>query len=85
MSERSEHPMTAQYRVTVAKGDERVEGPDGADVVFTIGVKDLPAAAADPSVAFMRGVLKASGHTGALLDALKHGDAAAALTRLSAG
>lgn len=77
--------MTAQYRVAVSKGEERIDGPDGADVVFTIGLKDLAAAAADPSVAFMRGVLKASGHTGALLDALKSGDAAAALTRLSAG
>lgn len=75
--------MTAQYRVTISKGNERVDGPDGADVVFTIGIKDLPAAAADPRVAYMRGMLKASGHTGALLEALKSGDAAAALARLN--
>jgi len=76
--------VTAQYRVAISKGEERVDGPDGADVVFTIGAKDLAAAAANPSVAYMRGMLKASGHTGALLDALKSGDAAAALGRLSA-
>jgi hypothetical protein len=75
--------MTAQYRVAIRKGEERVDGPDGADVVFTIGVKDVAAAAANPPVAYMRGVLKASGHTGALLDALKNGDAAAALARLA--
>ena len=75
--------MSVQYRVTIAKGDERVEGPDGADVVFTIGVKDVAAAAADPSVAYMRGLLKASGHTGVLLEALKSGDAAATLARLA--
>ena len=75
--------MTAQYRVAISKGQERVDGPDGADIMFTIGVKDLPAAAADPVVAYLGGMLKASGHTGALLDALKSGDAAAALARLS--
>lgn len=75
--------MSAQYRVAVKKGEERIEGPDGADVVFTIALKDAAAAAVDPSVAFMRGMLKASGHTGALLDALKSGDAAAALARLA--
>jgi hypothetical protein len=75
--------MTAQFRVAIRKGEELVDGPDGADVVFTIGVKDLAAAAADPAVAYMRGQLKASGHTGALLDALKSGDAAAALARLA--
>lgn len=75
--------MTAQYRVTIKKGEELVDGPDGADVVFTVPAKELAAAAADPAVAFMRGVLKASGHTGALLDALKSGDAASALGRLA--
>lgn len=75
--------MSVQYRVAVKKGEERIEGPDGADVVFTIALKDAAVAAADPSVAFMRGMLKASGHTGALLDALKSGDAAAALARLA--
>jgi hypothetical protein len=77
--------MSAQYRVAVSKGNERVEGPDGADVVFTIGVKDVAAAAADPAVAFMRGVLKASGNTGVLLVVLRNGEAASALTGLAAG
>jgi hypothetical protein len=77
--------MSAQYRVAVSKGNERVEGPDGADVVFTIGVKDVAAAATDPAVAFMRGVLKASGNTGVLLEVLRNGEAATALAGLAAG
>jgi hypothetical protein len=70
--------------VTVSKGNERVFGDDGADVMFTIGARDLAAAATDPQVAFMRGVLKATGHTGAVLDALASGEAADALQRLAA-
>ena len=71
---------TVQYRVLFAKKDETVEGPDDADVVISIGAQDctLPA-----SVAYMRGKLKAVGHTGKLLDLLSSGAAEAALRRLS--
>lgn len=71
---------TVQYRVVFGKNDEAVEGPDDADVVVTV-----PAAEArtDPSVAFMQGALKAVGHTGVLFDALRSGEAAAALSRLA--
>ncbi len=71
-----------QYRVVVAKKDERVEGPDDADVVVTIGVADV---ALDPTVAFMQGKLKSTGPTGPLLVALSSGDAAAALARIAHG
>ena len=72
--------MTIQYRVAASKSDERVEGPDGADVVVTIALTDCALA---PAVAFMRGRLKSTGPTGPLLDALRTGEVAAALARLS--
>ena len=75
---------TVQYRLVVAKKDERVEGPDDADAVFTIPVADAGEDGFDATQAFMRGRLKAAGHTGAILDALKSGDADAALARLLA-
>ena len=75
--------MSVQYRVVVAKKDERVDGPDGAEVVFTVPLVDAVAADFDPTVAYMRGVLKASGPTGAILDELKSGAAATAISRLT--
>ena len=74
--------MSVQYRVVVAKKDERVEGPDDADAVVTVPIAAATADGFDPTVAYMRGVLKASGHTGVVLDVLKSGDAAAAIGRL---
>ena len=74
--------MTVQYRVLVTKKDERVDGPDDADVVFMVPLADAAADGFDPTVAYMRGVLKASGHTGVVLDELKSGAAAAAIGRL---
>ena len=71
-----------QYRVVVAKKDERVGGPDDADVVVTVPLADAAAADFDPAVAFMRGVLKAAGPTDAILDALKSGDAARQIAAL---
>jgi len=76
--------VSVQYRVVVAKKDERVEGPDDADVVFTVPLVDAAADEFDPTVAYMRGVLKASGHTGLVLDELKSGAAAAAIADLVA-
>jgi hypothetical protein len=74
---------TIQYRVAVAKKDERVEGPDDADVVITVPLAVVQAEDFDPAVAYMQGKLKASGHTGRLFDALKSGSAAVALTRIA--
>ena len=74
--------MTVQYRVVVAKKDERVDGPDDADAVITVPLADAAAEGFDPTVAYMRGVLKATGHTGVVLDQLKSGAAAEAIARL---
>lgn len=76
--------MTVQYRVVVAKKDERTEGPDGADVLVTVPLVDSAADDFDPTVAYMRGVLKASGNTGEILNLLKSGAAAEAISRLVA-
>ncbi|HSP28638.1 MAG TPA: hypothetical protein VLN74_08830 [Ilumatobacteraceae bacterium] len=74
--------MSVQYRVVVAKKDERTDGPDDADVVMTVPLADAVAEGFDPTVAYMRGVLKATGHTGLVLDVLKSGAAADAIGRL---
>lgn len=73
--------MSVQYRVVVGKKDERIDGPDDADVVVTVALADT---ATDPTVAFMTGRLKAVGHTGRLFDVLSSGEAAEALRRLAA-
>lgn len=73
-----------QYRVIVAKKDERVDGPDDADTVVSVPLVDAAADDFDPVVAFMRGKLKASGHTGDLLDALKSGSAATRIASIVA-
>lgn len=72
--------MTIQYRVTFAKNDEAVEGPDDAEVVVTVGVGE---ATMEPATAFMLGKLKNTGPTGPLLAAFRDGSAAAALSRLA--
>lgn len=77
--------MSVQYRLVVAKGDERVEGPDDAEVTITVPRADVLAEGFDPAEAYMRGILKAAGHTGELLDALKSGAAAATLATLASG
>lgn len=69
-------PGTVQYHVVLGKKEEIVIGPDGADVVITIPKADC---GLDPNVAYMQGRLKAAGHTGVLLDALRSGAAAEVL------
>jgi ribulose 1,5-bisphosphate synthetase/thiazole synthase len=76
--------VRVQYRVIVAKKDERVDGPDDADVVIAVPLLDAAATDFDPTVAYMRGVLKATGHTGMVLDVLKSGAAATAIAALVA-
>lgn len=73
--------MSVQVRLALSKKEERVDGPDDADVIVTIGVAD---AAVEPTVAYMQGKLKATGHTGRLIDALQSGEIAAAVARLNA-
>lgn len=76
--------MSIQYRVVVAKKDERIDGPDDADIVFTVPLLDAAADDFDATVAYMRGKLKAAGHTGHILDALKSGQAESAIKALAA-
>lgn len=76
--------MSVRYIVVVAKKDERVDGPDDAEIVITVPLVDAAVDDFDPTVAFMRGKLKAVGHTGQILDLLKSGDAATALAALVA-
>jgi hypothetical protein len=76
--------MSVQYRVVVGKKDERVEGPDGADIVITVPVDVARDPGFDATVEYMRGRLKAAGHTGQLLDLLKSGAATTALAGLAA-
>jgi len=76
--------MSVRYIVVVAKKDERVDGPDDAEIVITVPLVDAAADDFDPAVAFMRGKLKAAGHTGKILDLLKSGDAATAIAALVA-
>jgi hypothetical protein len=74
--------MSVQYRLTLpGKVPDAVDGPDDASVVITVAQAD---ASADPVVAYMQGKLKASGHTGQLLDLLRSGEAATALAKLAA-
>ena len=75
--------MSVQYRVVVAKKDERVEGPDGADIVVTVPVAVAGEDDFDATVEFMRGRLKAAGHTGQILDLLRSGEATSAISRLA--
>lgn len=75
--------MSVQYRLAVAKKDERVEGPDDADIVFTAPVDVVVADDFDATVAFMRGKVKATGHSGEVLAALRLGEVTAAFSRLA--
>ena len=68
-----------RFRVVVGKKDERVDGPDDAEVVATISLAD---ATLDPSVAFMLGRLKSTGPTGPLFDALSSGEATRRIAEL---
>jgi len=77
--------VSVQYRVVVAKSDERVEGPDDAEAVISVGLVDAAADGFDPTVAYMRGQLKAVGHTGVVLDGLGSGAAAEVIGRLVGG
>ena len=75
--------MSVRYHVVVAKKDERVEGPDDAEIVMTVPVAVAAATDFDATVEFMRGRLKASGHTGRILNLLKSGEATSALSGLA--
>ena len=75
--------MSVQYRVVLGKKDERVEGPDDADVVVTAPFDVASSDGFDATVEYMRGRVKATGHTGQLLELLKSGEATSGLSRLA--
>ncbi|MCU0261501.1 MAG: hypothetical protein MUE78_10815 [Ilumatobacteraceae bacterium] len=75
--------MSLQVRVAVGKKDERVEGPDDADVVVTVPLDVASAPDFDATVEYMRGRLKATGHTGRLFEVLRSGEVAATVSRLA--
>jgi hypothetical protein len=75
--------VSVQYRVVVAKKDELVDGPDDAAIVVTVPVAVAADDGFDATVEFMRGRLKATGHSGQVLELLKSGEATAALSRLA--
>ena len=76
--------MSVQFRVVVAKKDERISGPDDAAVVVTVPLVDASDPGFDPSVAYMRGLLKASGDTGVIIGLLTDGTAATEIAALVA-
>ena len=75
--------MSVQYRLIVAKKDERVDVPDDADIVITAPIEAVTADGFDATVEFMRGRLKAAGHTGQLIEVLKSGAATESLRALA--
>ena len=77
--------MTAQFRVVVTKKDERISGPDDATVVVSVPLAVAAEPGFDAAVEFMRGRLKATGHTGELMDVLKSGAATRELSALATG
>jgi hypothetical protein len=72
--------VSIRYHVVFGKKDEVVEGPDDAELVIVVPAAD---AQLPPEVAYMRGSLKATGHTGRLFEAFRSGEVAAAVTRLA--
>ncbi len=75
--------MNDQYRVVLGKKDERIDGPDDADIVVTVPFDVATSDGFDATVEFMRGRVKASGHTGQLFELLKSGDATSRLSQLA--
>jgi len=74
---------TVQYRLVVGKKDERVAGPDDADLVLTVPLDVVQDDGFDATVAFMQGRLKTAGPTGPLFDLLRSGEAGRELTSLA--
>jgi hypothetical protein len=75
--------VSVQYRVAFSKKDEHVEGPDDASIVVTVSAAVVAEDGFDATVEYMRGRLKATGHSGLVLDLLKSGEATSSLSRLA--
>lgn len=72
--------MSVQYIVSFGKKDEVVDGPDNADVVVRIDAKD---AAMEPTLAYMKGKLKAEGSSRQLFECLWSGEAQKKISQLA--
>lgn len=77
--------MSIRCVVAVARFDERAEGPEDASVVVTVPLVVASEDGFSATVEYMRGRLKAKGHTGELLDALADGTIDDMVRRLVSG
>jgi len=77
--------MSIRCVVAVARSDERAEGPEDARVVVTVPLVVASEDGFSATVEYMRGRLKAKGHTGELLDALADGTIDDMVRRLVSG
>jgi hypothetical protein len=77
--------MSIRCVVAVARSDERAEGPEDASVVVTVPLVVASEDGFSATVEYMRGRLKAKGHTGELLDALADGTIDDIVRRLVSG
>lgn len=76
-------PTAVQYQVVVTKKDVRSAGPIDAAIVVSVPQVVAVEPGFDATVEFMRGRLKATGHTGQILGLLKSGAATRALVALA--
>lgn len=77
--------MSIRCVVAVARSDERAEGPEDASVVVTVPLVVASEDGFSATVEYMRGRLKAKGHTGEMLDALADGTIDDMVRRLVSG
>ena len=77
--------MSIRCVVAVARSDERAEGPEDASVVVTVPLVVASEGGFSATVEYMRGRLKAKGHTGELLNALADGTIDDMVRRLVSG
>lgn len=75
--------MSVQYRVAITKKNELVDGPDDAAIVITVPHAVATDASFDATIEFMRGRLKAAGHTGEIFELLSSGAATSAIRVLA--
>jgi hypothetical protein len=72
-----------QYRVVVARSEQRTDGPDDAPVTISLPLEVAIEPGFEAEVEFMRGRLKVTGPTSAIFEALRTGEATRALLRLA--
>jgi hypothetical protein len=72
-----------RYQVVVTKNDHRVQGPEDAAVSITVPIEVATAEDFDATVEFMRGRLKAVGHTGVLFEVLSTSSATTTIKQLA--